>query len=79
MTDTILANARLVLPQEVMLGALVFRAGRIAEILPGSMVPKGAIDCGVALFSPGLILLHTDNLERHIEPPPQVKCPPCPP
>ena len=75
MTDTILANARLVLPQEVMLGALVFRAGRIAEILPGSMVPKGAIDCGGDLLAPGLIELHTDNLERHKEPRPKVKWP----
>lgn len=75
MTDTILANARLVLPQEVMLGALVFRAGRIAEILPGSMVPKGAIDCGGDLLAPGLIELHTDNLERHMEPRPKVKWP----
>ena len=75
MTDTIIANARLVLPQEVMLGALVFRAGRIAEILPGSMVPKGAIDCGGDLLAPGLIELHTDNLERHMEPRPKVKWP----
>ena len=75
MTDTILANARLVLPQEVMRGALVLREGQIVEILPGSMVPSGAIDCGGDLLAPGLIELHTDNLERHMEPRPKVKWP----
>lgn len=75
MTETILANAMLVLPDEVVAGHLVLRDGRIAAIGQGRSVPSGAIDCGGDLLSPGLIELHTDNLERHMEPRPGVDWP----
>ena len=75
MTDTILANATLVLPDTVVTGALYLFAGRIAGIERGAGVPAGAIDCGGDLVLPGLIELHTDNLERHIEPRPKVQFP----
>ncbi|MBM3606101.1 MAG: alpha-D-ribose 1-methylphosphonate 5-triphosphate diphosphatase [Alphaproteobacteria bacterium] len=75
MTDTILANATLVLPDEVMAGHLVLRAGRIAEIGHGRNIPQGALDCEGDLVMPGLVELHTDNLERHIEPRPRVDWP----
>lgn len=75
MTDTILANARLILPDEEIHGHLVLREGRIAEIGHGRSIPAGAIDCDGDLVMPGLIELHTDNLERHIEPRPGVDWP----
>ena len=75
MTDTILANATLVLPDQVIRGALHLVAGWIASIDPGTDVPKGAVDCHGDLVMPGLIELHTDNLERHIEPRPTVHFP----
>ena len=75
MTETILANATLVLPDGVMPGHLVLRDGLIAEIGEGCTVPKGALDCEGDLLAPGLIELHTDNLERHIEPRPKVAWP----
>ncbi|MGB8814346.1 MAG: alpha-D-ribose 1-methylphosphonate 5-triphosphate diphosphatase [Paracoccaceae bacterium] len=75
MPQTILANAKLVLPHEVVLGHLCFSDGRITEIGTGSHVPKGAVDCLGDHVMPGLIELHTDNLERHIEPRPKVKWP----
>ncbi len=75
MIDTILANATLVLPTETLRGAVVLRDGIIAAIDPGSAVPGGAIDCTGDLVLPGLIELHTDNLERHIEPRPKVDWP----
>jgi len=75
MTETILANATLVLPDGVMPGHLVLRDGLIAEIGAGRAVPKGALDCEGDLLAPGLIELHTDNLERHIEPRPKVAWP----
>ncbi len=75
MTETILANAALVLPGEVMRGSLHMVDGRIAAIEGGTTVPKGAIDCGGDLVAPGLIELHTDNLERHIQPRPKVDWP----
>lgn len=75
MTDTILANATLVLPGEVIRGALHLSGGAIAAIDQGSSVPAGAVDCDGDLVLPGLIELHTDNLERHIEPRPRVHFP----
>jgi alpha-D-ribose 1-methylphosphonate 5-triphosphate diphosphatase len=75
MTDTILANATLVLPDAVLTGSLRMAGGVIAAIEPGASVPPGAEDCGGDLILPGLIELHTDNLERHIEPRPTVHFP----
>lgn len=75
MTETIFANATLVLPNETVRGSLCLRDGRIAEIGTGVSVPPGAIDCGGDAVAPGLIELHTDNLERHIQPRPKVDWP----
>ena len=74
-TETILANATLVLPDQVLRGQLRLKDGRIAGIAEGRSVPHGAEDCGGDLLMPGLIELHTDNLERHIEPRPKVDWP----
>ncbi|MBT9245232.1 alpha-D-ribose 1-methylphosphonate 5-triphosphate diphosphatase [Gemmobacter fulvus] len=71
----IFANADLVLPETVLRGALTVEAGRITDIRAGADVPAGALDCGGDLLMPGLIELHTDNLERHIEPRPKVGWP----
>lgn len=75
MTETVLANATLVLPDEVFTGSLRLSQGAIAAIDRGPRVAGGAIDCGGDLVLPGLIELHTDNLERHIEPRPKVQFP----
>ena len=58
-----------------MTGALVLKDGMIRDIATGSNVPTGAIDCGGDIVAPGLIELHTDNLERHIQPRPKVDWP----
>jgi alpha-D-ribose 1-methylphosphonate 5-triphosphate diphosphatase len=73
--DAILANATLVLPQETLRGQVRIVDGRIADIAEGTGVPTGAEDCAGDLVMPGLIELHTDNLERHIEPRPKVDWP----
>jgi alpha-D-ribose 1-methylphosphonate 5-triphosphate diphosphatase len=73
--ETILANATLVLPDETLRGQVRIVDGRIADIAQGQDVPPGAEDCGGDLVMPGLIELHTDNLERHIEPRPKVDWP----
>ncbi len=75
MTETILANATLVLPTETLTGHIRLVDGRIADLVQGTHVPTGAIDCGGDLVMPGLVELHTDNLERHIEPRPKVSWP----
>lgn len=73
--ETILANATLVLPDETLRGQVRIVDGKIADIAEGRDVPAGAEDCDGDLVMPGLIELHTDNLERHIEPRPKVDWP----
>jgi alpha-D-ribose 1-methylphosphonate 5-triphosphate diphosphatase len=73
--DLVLANARLVLPDGVVRGAVAVAEGRIADIAEGGAVPRGAVDCAGALVLPGLVELHTDNLEKHLSPRPGVHWP----
>ena len=75
MSDLILGNAQLVLEDELRHGSVVIRDGVIAEIDDSRHLPKGAIDCEGDLLAPGLIELHTDNLERHLAPRPGVDWP----
>lgn len=70
---TILTNARLVLPDEVIAGHVVIRDGIIAAI--GHGPAAGGIDCEGDHLCPGLVELHTDNLERHLTPRPRVDWP----
>lgn len=74
-TDLCLANAQLVLPDRVMTGAVTIENGLIVAISEGDNIPAGALDCGGDLVMPGLVELHTDNVERHIEPRPEVDWP----
>ena len=73
--DLCLANAQLVLPDRVAFGSITIEAGVISEITEGDSIPAGALDCGGDLVLPGLVELHTDNVERHIEPRPEVDWP----
>jgi alpha-D-ribose 1-methylphosphonate 5-triphosphate diphosphatase len=71
----ILANANLVLSNEVVRGAVTVTDGVITGLDQGAHVPVGAEDMDGDLLCPGLIELHTDNLERHIQPRPKVDWP----
>ncbi|MFV1493903.1 alpha-D-ribose 1-methylphosphonate 5-triphosphate diphosphatase [Phaeobacter sp. JH18-32] len=71
----ILANATLVLPGETRTGSVTLKDGQIVDIADGASVPNGAIDLEGDFLCPGLIELHTDNLERHIQPRPKVDWP----
>lgn len=76
MNDTVLTNARVVLRDEVLPHAtLRLVGGVIADIDAGLSHAGGAIDCHGDLLLPGLIELHTDNLERHVTPRPKVAFP----
>ena len=68
MTETILTNATLILPTETLLGTLVIRGETIAEIQPGRSHAAGAIDFNAEPLMPGVVDVHTDNLERQVEP-----------
>lgn len=67
-TETILTNARLVLPDEVTLGTVVVADGRIADVQPGRSQVSGAQDLGGDHLIPGVVDVHTDNLERQVSP-----------
>lgn len=69
MTDeTILTNARLVLPDGVLLGTVLLRGGLIAEVSSGRSAAPGAEDLGGDHLIPGVVDVHTDNLERQVLP-----------
>ncbi|TCP15541.1 alpha-D-ribose 1-methylphosphonate 5-triphosphate diphosphatase [Crenobacter luteus] len=69
MNTLTLCNARIVLEHDVIeCGTLVIDGGLIAEIRAGSGQPDGAIDCGGDDLLPGLVEIHTDNLEKHLMP-----------
>ncbi len=65
---TILTNARLVLPDEVLLGTVVLHGGRIVDVQPGRSAAPGAMDLGGDTLMPGVVDVHTDNLERQVQP-----------
>jgi alpha-D-ribose 1-methylphosphonate 5-triphosphate diphosphatase len=68
MTETILTNAELVLGDRVLLGTLVIRDGAIADIAGGRSAVPSAQDLAGDILMPGIIDLHTDNLERQVQP-----------
>ena len=65
----ILTNARLALADEVVLGTVVVEDGIIADVQPGRRSPApGALDLGGDTLMPGIVDVHTDNLERQVQP-----------
>lgn len=65
---SILTNARLVLPNEVVRGTIVVRGGLIDEVDHTASRAPGALDLAGDYLIPGLVDLHTDSLERHYQP-----------
>jgi alpha-D-ribose 1-methylphosphonate 5-triphosphate diphosphatase len=65
MPQTILTNARIVLPDRVTAGSVVF-GGRVEAVEPGRVAAGCDLD-GDWLI-PGVVDVHTDNLERQVEP-----------
>lgn len=70
--ETVLRNARLVLPDRVLLGDVVLRDGVIAEVAEAGRAGTGD-DLDGDLLLPGLVELHTDHLESHYAPRPGVR------
>ena len=71
-TSITFKNARMVMPDEVVLGSLTSADGRIAHIDSGNTSAMGALDLEGDYLLPGLVEMHTDNLERHLMPRPKV-------
>lgn len=72
MSEQILRNARIVTPQEVFDGHVVVHRDRIVAVERGQPpLPLGEDLQGDYLL-PGLVEIHTDNLEKHVMPRPGV-------
>ena len=74
-SETALTGCRIVTYDEVIEGSLLLRDGMIAAIDAGPSRVPGAIDCGGDVIMPGMVELHTDNLDKHIAPRPKVHWP----
>ena len=68
MTETIFTNAQLILPDAVRHGTLVLHGSQIVAIEDGISTAPGAIDLDGDYLMPGVIDVHTDNLERQVMP-----------
>jgi alpha-D-ribose 1-methylphosphonate 5-triphosphate diphosphatase len=64
----ILTNARLVLRDEVLHGSIVVTADKITEVQPGRSAAPDAVDLDGDYLMPGVVDVHTDNLERQVQP-----------
>ncbi|WP_120993022.1 alpha-D-ribose 1-methylphosphonate 5-triphosphate diphosphatase [Stutzerimonas urumqiensis] len=73
--EQIFTNARLVTADRVIDGTLVVRDGLIAAVEEGRSQLPQAHDLDGDYLMPGLIELHTDNLEKHMTPRPGVDWP----
>ncbi len=70
--ETILTNARLILDDEIVDGSICFGADGIRSVDKGRSSLPSAIDADGDHVAPGLIEMHTDNLEKHFQPRPGV-------
>lgn len=75
-TELAIVNARVVTRDGVVEGgSLLARDGVIAGVDAGASAGSGAVDFGGDYLMPGLVELHTDNLEKHFAPRPGVRWP----
>ena len=70
MSEFALANARIVLADEVITGSVLVRDGVIAAIDTGAVHHAGDVEGDYVI--PGLVELHTDHFENHYRPRPGV-------
>ena len=72
MSELLLKNAKIVLAEEVVTGAVFVRDGVIADIDLSTTV-SGGEDMEGNYIMPGLVELHTDHIEGHYAPRPKVR------
>ena len=70
--ELVLTNARVVTRDQVLEGTVALGDGVITAVDPGPSRLPGALDLAGDYLLPGLVELHTDNLERHFQPRPSV-------
>jgi alpha-D-ribose 1-methylphosphonate 5-triphosphate diphosphatase len=66
--EQLFKNARIVTPTEVVEGSVLLRGDKIAAIDTDRVESSRAIDFEGDYLIPGLIDVHTDNVERHLRP-----------
>ncbi len=72
MNQRIIRNARIVTPTESFIGCVVVEGDTIRSVERNSTAVPGAEDWDGDWLLPGLVELHTDNLEKHLVPRPGV-------
>ena len=72
MSERILRNARIVTADDCFVGTVLIRNGMVSEVASGDSACLGAEDLQGDYLMPGLVELHTDNLEKHMLPRPGV-------
>ncbi len=72
MTLRVIRNARVVTADEEFIGCVAIEGGLIRSVDRGSSAITGAEDWAGDWLLPGLVELHTDNLEKHLVPRPGV-------
>ncbi|PTM41033.1 alpha-D-ribose 1-methylphosphonate 5-triphosphate diphosphatase [Bosea sp. 124] len=70
--QTVLTNARLILEDEIVTGTVAFDGSGITAVDQGLSSLPEAIDIGGDYVAPGLVEMHTDNMEKHFMPRPKV-------
>jgi alpha-D-ribose 1-methylphosphonate 5-triphosphate diphosphatase len=75
MMQHLITNARIVTPSESFIGSIAIEKGRITRFDSGRTSVPGAEDWEGDYLIAGLVELHTDNLEKHLEPRPGVRWP----
>jgi alpha-D-ribose 1-methylphosphonate 5-triphosphate diphosphatase len=72
MSQRIINNARIVTSKEEFIGSMTIENGLITAVDEGLTSARGAEDWQGEWLLPGLVELHTDNLEKHLVPRPGV-------
>jgi len=75
LNEQILTNARIVTADQVFTGTVVLRDGLISDVQSGASYLPQAQNLDGDYLLPGLVELHTDNLEKHLSPRPGVDWP----
>lgn len=76
--EQIFTNAQIILGDEVIHGTVYIKNGDIVGIDHGNVSTPSAIDMNGQYLMPGLVELHTDNLDKHMTPRPSVTWPALP-
>ncbi len=75
MRELVVSQCRIVTAETAVYGTLHTRDGVITDVQPGASALASALEWNGDYLIPGLVELHTDNLERHLRPRPGVAWP----